>query len=59
MLGVAKRLLKASQGWATRDTMICDLPEHGKVQPNHPDPMGPPLDYMEECKVFDGIWSDI
>ena len=39
--------------------MICDLPEHGKVQPNHPDPMGLPLDYMRECQVFDGIWSDI
>ena len=33
-------------GWVTRDTMICDLPKHGKMQPNHPDPMGPPLDYM-------------
>ena len=39
--------------------MICDLPEHGKTQPNHPDPMGLPLDYMVECKVFDGIWSDL
>ena len=39
--------------------MICDLPEHGNAQPNHPDPMGLPLDYMGECQVFDGIWSDI
>ena len=39
--------------------MICDLPEHRKVQPNHPDPMGPPLDYMGECQDFDGIRSDI
>ena len=39
--------------------MICDLPEHGKMQPNHPDPMRPPLDYMGECQVFDGIWSNI
>ena len=39
--------------------MICDLPKHGKMQPNHPDPMGPPLDYMGECQVFDGSWSDI
>ena len=29
------------------------------MQPNHPDPMRPPLDYMGECKVFDGIWSDL
>ena len=36
--------------------MICDLPEHGKMQPN---PMGSPLDYMAECKVFDNIWSDL
>ena len=42
-----------------RDTMICNLPEHGKAQPNHPDPVGPPLDYMGECQVFDGIRSDI
>ena len=39
--------------------MICDLPEHGKMQPNHPDPVGLPLDYMAECKVFDGIQSDL
>ena len=39
--------------------MICDLPEHGKAQPNHPDPVGPPLDYMGKCQVFDGIRSDI
>ena len=42
-----------------RDTMICDLPKHRKVQPNHPDPVGPPLDYMCEHQVFDGIRSDI
>ena len=46
-------------GWVTRDNMICDLPEHGKMQPNHPDPVGPPLDYMGECWVFDSIRSDI
>ena len=45
--------------WATQDTMICDLPEHSKMQPNHPDPMGLSLDYMAECKVFDGIWLDL
>ena len=39
--------------------MICDLPKHGKAQPNHPDPMGLPLDYMGEFRVFDGIWSDL
>ena len=39
--------------------MICDLPEHGKAQPNHPDPVGLPLDYMGKCQVFDGIRSDI
>ena len=54
-----KKIAKGIMGWATRDTMTCDLPEHGKMQPNHPDPMGPPLDYMGECQVFDGIWSDI
>ena len=54
-----KKIAKGIVGWATRDTMICDLPKHGKMQPNHPDPVGPPLDYMGECQVFNGIWSDI
>ena len=54
-----KKIAKGVMGWATRDTMICDLPEHGKMQPNHPDPVGPPLDYMGECQVFNGIRSDI
>ena len=52
-------IAKGIAGWATRDTMICDLPKHGKMQPNHPDPVGLPLDYMGECQVFDSIQSDI
>ena len=39
--------------------MNCDLPEHGKTQPNHPDPMGLPLGYMVKCKVFNCIQSDL
>ena len=39
--------------------MICNLPEHRKVQLNHPDPVGPPLEYMRDCQVFNGIQSDI
>ena len=39
--------------------MICNLPEHRKMQSNHPDPVGPPLDYMGECQVFDSIQSNI
>ena len=54
-----KKIAKGVTGWATRDTMICDLPKHGKTQPNHPDPVGPPLDYMGECQVFNSIRSDI
>ena len=54
-----KKIAKGTAGWATRDTMICDLHKHGKVQPNHPDPVGSPLDYMCECQVFDGILLDI
>ena len=50
-----KKIAKGIAGWATRDTMICNLPKHGKMQPNHPDPVGPPLDYMGKCQVFDGI----
>ena len=45
------KIAKGVTGWATRDTMICDLPKHGKMQPNHPDPIGLPLDYMGECQV--------
>ena len=54
-----KKIAKGITGWATRDTMICDLLKHGKVQPNHPDPMESLFDYMGECQVIDGIWSDI
>ena len=54
-----RKIAKGIAGWAMRDTMICDLPKHGKVQSNHPDPVGPPLDYMHERQVFDGIRSDI
>ena len=54
-----KKIAKGVAGWATRDNMICDLPKHGKAQPNHPDQVGPPLDSMSECQVFDGIRSDI
>ena len=45
----------------TQDTLtsISQVPKHGKTQPNHPNPVGPPLDYMGECQVFDGIQSDI
>ena len=54
-----KKIAKGIAGWATRDTMICDLPKHRKVQPNHPDLVGLPLDYMHECQVFDSVRSDI
>ena len=54
-----KKIAKGVTGWATRDTMICDLPEHGKMQPNHPDPVELPLDYMGKCQVFNVIQSDI
>ena len=39
--------------------MICDLLEYGKAKPNHPDPVGPPLEYMHDRKVFEGVRSDI
>ena len=39
--------------------MICDLPEHGKAQLNHPDLVGPPLEYMRDRQVFNSIRSDI
>ena len=54
-----KKIAKGVEGWAMRDTMICNLLKHGKAQSNHPDLVGLPLDYMCECQVFDGIRSDI
>ena len=54
-----KKIAKSIPGWVTRDTMICDLPEHGKPQPNHPDPVGLPLEYMRDRQVFNGVQSDI
>ena len=39
--------------------MICNLPKHGKAQPNQPDLVGLPLEYMHNCQVFEGIHSDI
>ena len=49
------KIANNAAGWVMRDTMNCDLPEHGKTQPNHPDPMGLPLGYMVKCKIFDCI----
>ena len=54
-----KKIAKGLPGWVARDTMICNLPEHGKAQPNHPDLVGLPLEYMCDCQVFKGIHSDI
>ena len=54
-----KKIAKGLPSWATRDTMICDLPEHRKVQPNHADPVGPPLEYMRDRQVFEGVCSDL
>ena len=54
-----KKIAKGLPGWVARDTMICVLPEHGKAQPNHPDPVGPPLEYMCDCQVFEAVRSDI
>ena len=53
------KIAKGIAGWVTRETMICNLPKHGKMQPNHHDPVGSPLGYMGECQVFNSIWSDI
>ena len=53
------KIAKGVMDWATRDTMICYLPEHRKMYAIHPDPGRPPLDYMGECQVFNSIWSDI
>ena len=39
-----KKIAKGIPGWVTRDIMICDLPKHRKVQLNHPDPVGLPLE---------------
>ena len=53
------KIANSITGWVTRNTMISDLPKHRNMQPNHPNPSGPPLDYMRECRVFDGIRLDL
>ena len=53
------KIAKGVTGWVTRDTMICDLPKHKKMQPNHPASVGLPLGYMGECQDFNSIRSDI
>ena len=50
-----KKIAKGIPGWVTQDTMICDLPKHGKVQPNHLDPVRLPLEYMCDCQIFYGV----
>ena len=54
-----KNIAKGIPGWVTRDTMICDLPKHGKVQLNHPDLVGPLLEYMCDRQVFNSVRLDI
>ena len=54
-----KKITKGLPGWAARDIMICNLPKHGKVQPNHLDPVGPPFEYMCDHQVFEGVRLDI
>ena len=44
------KIVKGISGWVARDTMICDLPKHGKVQPNHPNPWGQPWTTWENAK---------
>ena len=39
--------------------MICDFQNMARQNPTTPEPVGPPLDYMAECKVLDSIWSDL
>ena len=46
-----KKIAKGVEGWATRDTMICNLPKPRKAQPNHPDLVGLPLDYMHKHPI--------
>ena len=54
-----RKIAKGLLGWVTRDTMICDLPKHGKAQLNHLDLVGLPLEYMRDHQVFEGIQLDI
>ena len=44
------KIAKGIAGWVTRDTMICDLPKHGKMQPNHPTPWGYPWTTWESAR---------
>ena len=44
------KIAKGIPGWVTRDTLICDLPENGKAQPNHPTPWGHPWTMWASAK---------
>ena len=43
---------KGHNAWSTCDTMACDHADPCK-EAKFPDPIGPPLEYMKHCRVFD------
>ena len=46
-----KQISDGMKGIEVQDQMVNDYTD-GKRKPKNPDPLGPPISYMEECGVF-------
>ena len=51
-----KQISEGIKGIGERDQMVNDYMD-GKRKPKNPDPLGPPISYMEECGVFQSLAS--
>ena len=51
-----KQISDGVKGIEERDQMVNDYMD-GKRKPKNPDPLGPPISYMEECGVFQPLAS--
>ena len=51
-----KQISDGVKGIEERDQMVNDYMD-GKRKPKNPDPLGPPVSYMEECGVFQPLAS--
>ena len=51
-----KQISDGIKGIEERDQMVNDYTD-GKRKPKNPNPLGPPVSYMEECRVFEPLAS--
>ena len=52
-----KLIREGVTGIQERDSMVNDYADSGKRRPKNPDPLGPPISYMKECRVFQPLPS--